>query len=664
MNAHQPSPPGGKQPPVGIDLGTTYSVLAYLDPTGRPVTVLNDQGDLLTPSAVLCDGDDIVVGREAVRSSSLNPELYAECFKRDMGDLSFRQKIRGHDVPPEVLSAFVLDRLKRDAEQRLGPISRVVITVPAFFDATRRKATQEAGRLAGLEVLDLINEPTAAAVAFGYNQGFLDLSPSGAASAPRQVMVYDLGGGTFDVTILKIEGTQFRALATDGDVRLGGKDFDQRLVDHLAEKFRAAQGVDPRSDPHDAAELWIEAQEAKQALSERSKTSVICFHAGIRMRIDVTRPEFEELIRDLVGRTETTTSLVVRKTGLEWPQIDRVLLIGGSSRIPLVREMLTRISGKEPDSSQSPDEAVAHGAALYAGMLMGQSSPDKSACELVNVNSHSLGVVGVDPKTRERLNVVLIPKDSPLPCRVVRAFKTAQADQRNVRVAVVEGESHRPDACIPLGVCVVRDLPPGLPQGTSIEVEYRYATNGLLTVSARIPSVRLSTQVEIKRGEARDLSDLATWRKRLLGQLPAATEKAFGAAAPEAAVDLKDHASVMKRLDALYLKVGQAAAGLALPAPLARSQATAVAATGESARVRAVCAEAERARQAVANRADIIRLDSQLAQAQTELQKKQVRADFAQLVLGRECINAGFCPPGTERDLQEIRQLRQHLGQG
>ncbi len=444
MNTPQPSTPDGKQPPVGIDLGTTYSVLAYLDPTGRPVTVLNGQGDLLTPSAVLCDGDDIVVGREAVRSSSLSPELYAECFKRDMGEASFRQKIRGNDVPPEVLSAFVLDRLKRDGEQRLGPISRVVITVPAFFDATRRKATQEAGRLAGLEVLDIINEPTAAAVAFGYNQGFLDLSRpagtlagtmypwSGSAAGRQRIMVYDLGGGTFDVTILEIEGTRFRALATDGDVRLGGKDFDQRLVEHLAEKFRAAQGVDPRSDPQDAAQLWIEAQEAKQALSERTKATVVCFHAGIRMRIEVTRTEFEEMIRDLVERTETTASLVVRKTGLEWSQIDRVLLIGGSSRIPMVRNVLAQISGKAPDCSQSPDEAVAHGAALYAGMLMGQSSAEKPACELVNVNSHSLGVVGTDPKTREKLNVILIPKDTPLPCRVVRSFKTAKPDQRNV----------------------------------------------------------------------------------------------------------------------------------------------------------------------------------------------------------------------------------------
>ena len=288
----RPPLPAGKQPPVGIDLGTTYSLVAFLDATGRPTTVPNSWGDLLTPSAVFCDDDDIVVGKEAVKNAALAPDRYAECFKRDMGGMSFRHKIRDLNVPPEVLSAFVLERLKKDAEQRLGPIREVVVTVPAFFDETRRKATQDAGRLAGLEVLDIINEPTAAAVAYGYHCGLLDSETKNAIS-PQQVLVYDLGGGTFDVTILRIEGTRFRALATDGDVLLGGKDFDERLVNHLAEKFLAAHGVDPRSDPQDATQLWLDAQEAKHSLSERSKTTVLCFHAGIRMRIEVTRDEFE-----------------------------------------------------------------------------------------------------------------------------------------------------------------------------------------------------------------------------------------------------------------------------------------------------------------------------------------------------------------------------------
>ena len=226
-----------KQPPVGIDLGTTYSLVAFLDAAGRPTTVPNSWGDLLTPTPVFCDEDAIVVGKEAVKNAALAPDRYAECFKRDMGGRIFRHKIRDLSVPPEVLSAFVLERLKKDAEQRLGPIGKAVITVPAFFDETRRKATQDAGQLAGLEVLDIINEPTAAAVAYGYNCGFCSAAMRRTQTNPIPILVYDLGGGTFDVTILKIEGRQFPALATDGDVLLGGKDFDQRLVDHIAERF-------------------------------------------------------------------------------------------------------------------------------------------------------------------------------------------------------------------------------------------------------------------------------------------------------------------------------------------------------------------------------------------------------------------------------------------
>jgi len=516
MSAGESSRDGEKRPPIGIDLGTTYSVVAYLDATGRPATVLNGTGDLLTPSALFFDDDGVVVGKEAVKSCVFAPDSYVECFKRDMGSMYARRKIRGIEVPPEVLSAFVLERLKQDAERRLGPISQAVITVPAFFDETRRKATQDAGRLVGLDVLDIINEPTAAAVAFGHLHGrFRDGSSDGDAK-PMRILVYDLGGGTFDVTILELAGTQFRTLATDGDVLLGGKDFDERLLNYVAEQFMAAQGVDPRSDPQDAAQLWIDAQEAKHTLSERSKATVVCIHAGIRMRIDVTRERFEDLTRDLVERTETTTSLVVKQAGLTWPQIDRVLLVGGSGRMPMIGRMLRKVTGKELDCSLSPDEVVAHGAALYAAMLVGDATvPPERRCKLVNVNSHSLGVVGTHARTQQKINAILIPKNTPLPCRAARTFWTARANQQDVCVVVVEGESQRPEACITLGECIVRDLPPGLPQSTAVEVEYAYSADGRITVSARVPSIRYSERVEIQRNAGRDLSDLDTWRDRL-----------------------------------------------------------------------------------------------------------------------------------------------------
>jgi len=659
MNANASATSTGKQPPVGIDLGTTYSLVAFLDAAGRPTTVPNSWGDLLTPSAVFCDDDAIVVGKEAIKNAALAPDRYAECFKRDMGGMTFRQKIHGLNVPPEVLSAFVLERLKKDAEQRLGPIREAVVTVPAFFDENRRKATQDAGRLAGLEVLDIINEPTAAAVAYGYHCGLLDCETR-TANGPQQVLVYDLGGGTFDVSILRIEGSRFQALATDGDVLLGGKDFDQRLVNHLAERFLAVHGVDPRSDPQDATQLWFDAQEAKHSLSERSKTTMLCFHAGIRMRIEVTRDEFQELTRDLVERTEMTASLVVKQAGLDWSRIDRILLVGGSSRMPMVRDMLRRISGKEPDCSQSPDEAVAHGAAIYAGMLMRRgSASEKLTCELINVSSHSLGVVGIHKQTKEKTNVVLIPKNTALPCRAVRNFRTARDNQHSVCVSVVEGESHRPEDCISLGECVVRDLPSGLPQGTPIEVEYSYAANGRISVSARVPAIRQSARVDILRDQARHLEDLDAWRKKLLG-LPTESKEGFASPAPE--VNLNDRESVRKHLDALYIKLGTVAAGFTLPAALAHSQTAALQASAEYKRMKTQLKDAECARQTAISRSEAIKLDALLAQARTKLHEAQTRVDFAHLVLGRDCVNAGFRPPNTEHEIQKVQQLQQHLG--
>lgn len=238
-------------------------------------------------------------------------------------------------------------------------------------------------------------------------------------------------------------------------------------------------------------------------------------HAGVRLRQEVTRATFEELTRDLLERTQATTELVVKQAGLGFGDIDRVLLVGGSTRMPMVARVLRELTGKEPDQSQSADEVVAHGAALYAAMLCDLNAADRPQFELVNVNSHSLGVVGTDPELGRKVNVVLIPKNTPLPARKVKQFRTAQANQRSVKVRVIEGESQRPEYCISLGECIVRDLPPGLPAGTPVAVEYRYAANGTLTVYARVAGARQSALVEIHRDGRRQLEDLESWRRRL-----------------------------------------------------------------------------------------------------------------------------------------------------
>lgn len=552
--------PESSQPPVGIDLGTTLSALSYVDSSGRPVTIPNQLGEMLTPSAIAFEDGLVIVGREALKGSMIEPDAFADCFKRDIGRMTYHREVNGYKVPPEVLSAFLLKRIKEDAEQRIGPIREVVVTVPAFFDEVRRKATQDAGRLAGLDVIDIINEPTAAAVAFGFHrmQGQL-----GSEELPGQerLLVYDLGGGTFDVTILDVDGTTFRTVATDGDVQLGGRDFDRRLLDHIGDAFYEEHDMDPREDPHDLAQLWLNAQEAKHALTERRKTTVVCSCCGVRFKIEITRKQFESLTEDLLSRTEMTTAMVVREAGLDWNGIDRVLAVGGSSRMPMVSGMLRRLTGMEPDRSQSADEAVTHGAALYAAMLMNErrekegEEPDPKKIKLINVNSHSLGVVGLHPKTRQRVNVTLIPKNSPLPARKVKRFQTAKNNQTNVKVAVIEGESLQPEHCISLGECVVQGLPPGLPKGTPIEVDYQYATNGRLTVAARVPSVRLSAHVRIERKGPADLDDLNQWLRKLTFSDDEILDQECGGSS-EVLPAVVDRVDARKRLDELYVQIG------------------------------------------------------------------------------------------------------------
>lgn len=650
---------------IGIDLGTTYSAVACVDETGKPYCIPNLDGDMLTPTAVLVDDHDIVIGREAVIAAATEPEAYAECFKRDVGAPVYRRGVRGVHVPPQILSAMVLEQLKGDAERRLGNVRRAVITVPAFFDEARRKATQDAGRMAGLEVLDIINEPTAAALAYGCQHGLLDANVEAgepSAASPTRILVYDLGGGTFDVTILEIAGNTFRAIATDGDVQLGGKDFDERIVQHLAERFIEQHGIDPRTDARDAAQLWMDAQRVKHTLSQRSRTTAVVFHAGVRCSVEITRDQFEQLTRDLLERTETTTSLVIRDAGLSWNDLDRVLVVGGSSRMPGVTQMLQQVTGRQVDCSLSPDEAIAHGAALHAAMLTRKPTATLPKIDLVNVNSHSLGIRGIDPSGR-RVNAIMIPKNTPLPCKQIKSFSTAEQDQRSVKVIVLEGESHRPEDCIELGDCVIRDLPPGLPKGTKIEVTYRYSSDGRVAVAARIPETRQSAHVDIRRTADVELDDLDSWRKRLLAPVSEESEEApsLATGTPPAVISTPDLGSLLRRLDQLYMKVGDAAVRIALPPNLQRTQSSAQQTQAAYRAAAAALKKAEEANQDPATRSDAVRLGAAVAKARTKCEQSKTRAEFSCLVLGRECVQAGYLPSQAKESGEEIASLRQQI---
>ncbi|MCO6454241.1 MAG: Hsp70 family protein [Pirellulaceae bacterium] len=506
---------------VGVDLGTTFSVIAYLDDLGRPQTLANAEGDKLTPSVLLFEDTSVVVGKEAVKAMATEMVHVAECAKRELGLRVYHKVLGGHQYPPEALQAWVLNKLRRDAQQQIGPFEKVVITVPAYFDEVRRKATQDAGYIAGFDVMDIINEPTAAAVAFGFQQGFL--SPDSDGGERRRILVYDLGGGTFDVTVMEVGGHEFRALATDGDVQLGGRDWDQRLVDYVCEEFIRQFGLDPREDPNTQGRLWRECEDAKRTLSARQRASIACDYQGHAVRVEVTRELFLDITRDLLDRTAFTTRQTLQAAGLEWKDIDRVLLVGGSTRMPAVSDMLQEMSGMVPDRSISPDEAVASGAALHAGLLLSRFAGQSPAFNIRNVNSHSLGVVATDAKTRRPRNAILIPRNTPLPVTAKRVFKTQKHGQKSILVQIVEGESASPDDCSQLGKCTVRDLPPDLPAQTPIEVRFHYKENGRLTVMVNVQGTDKELRHEITRENSLSQDQLDTWRHYISGLPPAAS---------------------------------------------------------------------------------------------------------------------------------------------
>jgi molecular chaperone DnaK len=512
-------------PVIGIDLGTTFSVVASLERSGMPQTILNAEGDLSTPSAVYFEQDQVVVGKEAVKAAVYEPESVLQHVKREMGKPFCDKPIRGTRLPPEVVQAAILRKLRQDAENRLGNVQDAVITVPAFFNEPRRKATMDAGRLAGLKVLDIINEPTAAAIAYGVQAGFV--SASGEAKQAEKILVYDLGGGTFDVTLMLLEGCQYTAVATDGDVQLGGIDWDRRIVDFVAEHYLEQHGTDPRQDPVSFQMLLQEAEDAKRALSNRTSVTVRFAHQSKRVQVALTREEFEALTSDLLQRTMFTVERLLRTARLRFDDLTRLLLVGGSTRMPMVQQILEQASGKSVDRSLSPDEAVAHGAALYAGFLQRGSRAADRSLVVKNVNSHDLGVLGIEKATGMKRRRIMIPRNTKLPARSKSSFVTRRANQRSVAVHVVEGGDDSGKNATPIGKCLVSDLPAKLPAKTQVVVQFYYAANGRLSVKASLPDMGIESSVTVERASGMTEQTLQQWEQRmasgqsLLGATPA-----------------------------------------------------------------------------------------------------------------------------------------------
>jgi molecular chaperone DnaK len=475
----------------------------------------NAEGDLLTPSVVLFTDQEVAVGREARTASTVHPELVVEWVKRDMGLPYYTRAIHGQKLPPEVIQACILRKLKQDVIGKLGSIGSVVITVPAYFDEPRRHRTADAGEMAGLNVLDIVNEPTAAALAFGETLGYL--TPSAQPKKEMTVLVYDLGGGTFDVTLLRLAPGKIQTIATDGDVQLGGHDWDMRVVDYVADEFQKSQGLDPRTDPATMNRVLAAVIDAKHALSARSRVPVRVEMQGRSSEVPVTREQFKELTADLLERTAYTTRQVLASAKMEWKDVSRLLLVGGSTRMPMVVEMLRQMSGLEPDHTVNPDEAVARGAALYAAYLQSEKEqgPSGKNLSITNVNSHSLGVEGIDPETLRKTNVVLIPRNTSLPKKVTEKFATKAENQRSIVLQVLEGESSLPSECTSIGRTAIHNLPEGLPKNWPIHVTFEYGSNGRLTVHASVAGTEQSTTLELERSEGMSGEGLAKWKKTI-----------------------------------------------------------------------------------------------------------------------------------------------------
>lgn len=498
---------------IGIDLGTTNSCAAWVDEAGHSSMIPNAEGDSLTPSVVLFDDSEVVVGKEARNACIVEPSRVAIWVKRDMGAPVYSRPIRGEYLPPEVIQACILRKLRNDVAHVLVGNSHAVITVPAYFDEPRRKATADAGEMAGLRVLDIVNEPTAGALAFAETLGYL--SPDSAPQRSMTVLVYDLGGGTFDSTLLRLAPGSVKMIATDGDVQLGGYDWDMRVLNHVADAFLQAHGVDPRSDIHATSRLYRDVVEAKHTLSSRTHAKIRLDHAGHHFELELTRQAFEAMTSDLLERTAYTTRQLLAAAKLDWKGVDRIFLVGGSTRMPMVLRMLEQISGIRPDHTVNPDEAVARGAALYAHWLLSKSTPGAKPApfDVTNVNAHSLGVEGIDTETMRKRNVILIPRNTVLPAKVTQRFATKSEGQGSIVVQVLEGESSLPGECTAIGRTVIRNLPSGLPKGWPVEVTFEYGRNGRLNVRASVSGTKRETVLDLERDVGLSNEGIAHWKQ-------------------------------------------------------------------------------------------------------------------------------------------------------
>ena len=472
---------------VGIDLGTTNSVVAVLE-GGEPVVVANAEGNRTTPSIVAFKGEEVLVGELAKRQAITNPDNTIRSIKREIGT-SWKQEFEGNEYTPQEISARILQKLKRDAESYLGEdVTEAVITVPAYFNDAERQATKEAGKIAGLNVLRIINEPTAASLAYGLEN-----------SEDQKILVYDLGGGTFDVSVLEISEGVFEVKSTAGDSKLGGDDWDQKVMDWLVEKFKSSTGIDISTDNMAMQRIKEGAEKAKIELSSTSETEVnlpfiTANDAGPQHLLEkLSRSEFEKITSDLVERTKSPVNKAIEDADLSYSDIDHIILVGGSTRIPSIQSLVKSMTGKDPHKGVNPDEVVASGAAIQAGVLKG----DVKDVLLLDVTPLTLGV-----ETKGGIVAKMIERNTTIPTKRSETFTTAEDGQTEVEIHVLQGEREMASGNKSLGKFKLTEIPTAKQGTPQIEVTFDIDANGIVNVNAKDLGTGKEQNITITGGTA------------------------------------------------------------------------------------------------------------------------------------------------------------------
>ena len=478
---------------IGIDLGTTNSCVAYIDQDGNPQIIPNDEGGRTTPSVIFFDEDRVIVGSQAKEEALINPEDTVSYIKRHMGDKDFKYAKRDGEIfSPEDLSAIILKKLKKSAEDYLGQeVDAAVITVPAYFNDAQRKATQDAANIAGLKVLKIINEPTAAALAYGV----------GKESGDQKIMIYDLGGGTFDVVIMQLKDGELRVLATNGNRQLGGFDFDNNLLSYVIGYLEEKYDLDVYEDPYMMEDLRERVEDAKKALSTKSKTNIIINAGSVRDKLEVSLDLFNSMIAGDIQRTCDMMTFTLEDAGLEWKDIDKTIFVGGSSRINLVRDRVEALVGKKPSFELNPDEVVAIGAAIQASLLAGQEGPNQnlSGTKIIDVNSHSLGFASFNDQN-VLINAIMIEKNTPLPASVTQSFFLMNENQQALGIKICEGEDQDINYVTIISDTEVRLPEAPRPERAEVQVTYSYDTDGIIHVNVfDVTTETLLQAVELER---------------------------------------------------------------------------------------------------------------------------------------------------------------------